>query len=192
MKSFKLQIDNSLTSVSTIKRHSMEFKLSKIAAPAIMFSAMLLLGSCSGKSENKTEEISEEEFYATQPVVSGQYDADYYNISGENARKGPFDGKILIALEPENSGIYVYENGNRAKIDYRLMLGKPFEKGADGNFSSVDKNGGAVTVATDSTVYTLSFKSKGDDVKIFFNPKPVQTATSFEIWQRISNAVSKK
>lgn len=149
----------------------MEFKLSKIAAPAIMFSAMLLLGSCSGKSENKTEEISEEEFYATQPVVSGQYDADYYNISGENARKGPFDGKILIALEPDNSGIYVYENGNRAKIDYRLMLGKPFEKGADGNFSSVDKNGGAVTVATDSTVYTLSFKSKGDDVKIFFNPK---------------------
>lgn len=170
----------------------MKFKFRQIVSYAFAVMSIGLLTSCSGNKTKDSEQISDEEFYATQPVVSGQYEADYYNISGEPARKGPFDGRILIALEPDNSGIYVYENGNRVKIDYRLMLDHPFNKGENGVYSTVDKNGNPVEVKTDSTVYALSFKSKGKDVEIFFNPKPTKTASSFEIWERISSQISNK
>lgn len=151
------------------------------------------LSSCSGNGKNeKKAEVSEEDFYATQPCVSGQYEASYFEIKGKNSRKGPFDGRIMMALDPESCGIYVYENGNRVKINYRLVADKPFEKQADGVFLTADKSGNPISVTNDSTSNILSFVNKGDTVAITYNPVPASTATAAEMWQRISNAINNK
>lgn len=163
--------------------------LSYLTVAAIALSAV----SC-GKQDSKTESklADETAFYASQPIESGQYRAVNYNITGANERKGHFDGRMLIALDPERSGLYVYENGNRTKIDYRVMLAKPFERGDSGVYNSTDTEGRPVTIRTDSTVYTLSFQKKDSHVSIGFESKPMSTGTPYDIWQRISDAISKK
>lgn len=159
-------------------------------ATALVFSFLSLSliscgGSGSSKSEAEEKEPTEEEFYATQPVVSGLYDADYYDIKGNNPRKGKFDGRIYIALNPKFSAFNVFENGNRTKIDYFVNLKEPFEK-TDSVYSTLDTKNLPVTINTDSTTYFLNFIHQNDTVCIGFNPKPRHEGTATEIAEKIA------
>lgn len=153
------------------------------------------LGACSpkGGSESKSSEtgISEKEFAESQPIESGQYRAVSYDIEGQNARKGRFDGRLLVSLSPEQSGMYVYENGNRAKIDYKLVLKSPFEKGDSGVYKALDVNDLPVTLSTDSTIYVLGFDKNSHQVKISFESAPMMTGTPLEMMERISTMIKK-
>ena len=153
------------------------------------------LNSCAGNTSSKSEEsvkVDDEAFYATQPVHSGLYDADYYDISGSNARKGRFDGRIYFSLSPELSAFYVFENGNRTKIDYLVSLKKPFEKNDSGIYYSIDSKDHPVTINTDSTMYVLDFMRGSEDLKITFSPKPRHEGTAVEILEKMSAQKNKK
>ena len=150
---------------------------------------MLALASCGGSNQSQSQEtnaVDDETFYATQPLVSGLYGADRYDIAGEDARKGKFDGRVLVALSPETSALYVYENGNRAKIDYMVALKAPFEKGDSGVYTAVDVNNLPVTISADSASYVLSFEKNQKKVQIGFDQKPTSTGTALEIVERIN------
>ena len=158
------------------------------------------MASCGGgsKEAGKAEKaVDDEAFYATQPVVSGQYRAFSYDITGgNNPRKGKFDGRLLVSLSPSDPcGMYVYENGNRAKIDYKIVLKAPFEKGDSGVYKTVDTRDLPVTISSDSLGYVLSFEKKGTDattqIKIGFEKDPMSTGTAIEMMERISTAMQK-
>ena len=165
----------------------------KIKFP-LFIAGLLVLVSCGGNS--KTEEsaaaIDDEAFYSTQPVHSGLYDADYYDITGPSALKGRFDGRIYFTLSPAQSAFYVFENGNRTKIDYIVALQKPFEKGDSGVYHSLDTKDRPVTLSTDSTMYTIDFQRSGEDMKITFNPKPRHTGSALEILEKMNAQKNKK
>lgn len=160
-----------------------------------IFGAMiaLALGACSpkGGSEKPADEETSAAFVESQPIESGQYRAVSYDIEGANARKGRFDGRLLVSLSPEQSGMYVYENGNRAKIDYKLVLKSPFEKGDSGIYKAIDVNDLPVTISTDSTIYTLGFMKNNHNVKIAFESAPMTTGTPLEMMERISSMIKK-
>lgn len=156
-----------------------------------IFAGLLILAACAGnKTTKETKAVDDDSFYATQPVVSGQYRAVSYDIEGDKARKGKFDGRIFVALSPEQSGIYVYENGNRTKIDYTVVLSAPFEKGDSGIYTTTDNHGLPVTVRTDS-LYTLSFEKKSGKVSIGFEPTPMWTGTALQTLERITEQKGK-
>ena len=152
-----------------------------------------VLNSCGGSSA-KTEAIptDDDAFYSTQPLHSGLYDADYYDITGPNARKGKFDGRIYFSLSPKTSGINVFENGNRTKIDYIVGLEKPFEKDGNGLYVSTDMKGKPVSVCTDSSSYVLSFIHFNDTVQIGFSPKARHLGSAIDILEKMNERKSKK
>lgn len=157
--------------------------------------AMVGLTGCGGTGGSKTDSDSiaadTPAFVENQPLESGQYDATAYDIKGDNARSGKFDGRILFSLSPEQSAIYVYENGNRAKIDYLVMLAHPFEKGDSGIYVSADNKGKPVTVSTDS-VYTLRFEKGNSNLCIEFDKTPRSTSSAIDVLQRIQELKSKQ
>lgn len=162
---------------------------------AIFLLAVFTLSSCSGSSSSKSEEtaaVDDDAFYATQPVHSGLYDADYYDIAGPNARKGRFDGRIYFSLSPKTSAINVFENGNRTKIDYLVGLEKPFEKDANGVYSDTDMKGKPVTINTDSTTYFLKFIHFNDTVTIGFSPKARHLGSAIDILEKMTDRKNKK
>lgn len=167
----------------------------KIKAFFTMAAVALALSSCGGNKaaseEKETAQVDMQAFQASQPVESGQYRAVDYDIVGETGRKGRFDGRLLISLSPEQSGMYVYENGNRAKIDYKIVLKTPFEKGDSGRFNAVDVNDLPVTISTDSTIYTLSFEKNKHKVSIGFESTPMSTGTPLEVMEKISATIHK-
>lgn len=150
--------------------------------------ALAALASCGG-GEKKEAATDDAAFYATQPLKSGEYAATYYTIA-QPERKGNFDGRMLVALSPEGSGIYVYENGNRAKIDYRIMLDKPFAAADSGRYVSTDNQGGRVVISPDSAGYVLAFERKGSPIEIRFEKKPLSQGTASEMWNRIRSRLS--
>lgn len=145
-------------------------------------------GSNSGKTENAD---SVESQIPVQPVESGHYSASYYDISGTNARKGKFDGRMYVALGKDQSAIYVYENGNRAKIDYMILLEKPFEKNDSGFYKTADSKGAPVIMYTDSATYKLTFEKGESNVTIDFDRNPLSTSSAFEIIEKINEQKSK-
>lgn len=155
---------------------------------------MLILNSCGSNSTSQKEviKVDDEAFYATQPVHSGLYDADYYDITGTNARKGRFDGRIYFSLSPETSAFYVFENGNRTKIDYTVSLQRPFEKGDSGIYRSVDTKDRPVTICTDSTMYVLDFQRGQENLQITFNPKPRHEGNALEILEKMAAQKNKR
>lgn len=155
----------------------------------LMMFCMIAFNSCGGnstKSEDNAAEVDDEAFYATQPVHSGLYNADYYDITGNNPRKGKFDGRVYIALNPKVSALYVFENGNRTKIDYLVGLQKPFQKGENGIFSAMDNKDQPVTLNTDSSTYVLTFQHFNDTVQIGFSPKARHTASALDILEKMN------
>lgn len=165
------------------------FKLKSLISGLSMILAFCLLnlsscGSSNSKASDEENATDDEAFYKSQPVESGLYDADYYDIIGKNSRKGKFDGRIYFGLTPKTSAINVFENGNRTKIDYLLVLQKPFEKNDSGVYVSVDMKNNPVCVVPD-TVYALKFIHSSDTVQINFNPKPRHTASGLQILEKI-------
>lgn len=96
---------------------------------------------------------------------------------------------MLIALSPEQSALYVYENGNRAKIDYKVVLERPFEKNDSGVYVSADSKGKPVTISTDSTFYTLTFDKNESKISIDFDKTPKSTGTAIEVLERITSMI---
>ena len=165
-------------------------RVSSFLVIAMALTTCISMNSCGGNNTGgKTEEeakIDNAAFYESQPVESGLYDADYYDITGPNSRKGHFDGRIYFSLSPETSAFYVFENGNRTKISELGIMPRPFEKGDSGIYSTVDSNNLPVIINTDSASYILCFQNRGSDYKITFNPKPRHTGTAVEILEKIN------
>ena len=161
----------------------------------LLFASFFCMLSSCGGSSTKTEEAAatdDDAFYATQPVHSGLYDAEYYDITGQNARRGKFDGRIYFSLSPKTSAINVFENGNRTKIDYLVGLEKPFAKEGNGLYQTVDMKGNPVCVNTDSATYVLSFIHLNDTVNIGFSPKARHTGSAIDILEKMTERKSKK
>ncbi|MFG6427395.1 hypothetical protein [Lepagella muris] len=159
------------------------------------FAALLLFVSCGGTTKDSNADsavVNEEAFSASQPVESGIYDATRYDIQGPNARKGKFDGRVIFTISPEQSAFYVYENGNRTKIDYKVILGKPFEQGDSGIYRSVDVKGLPVTIVPDSADYVLNFEKGETKVAIGFDKKPRNTYSAVEAIERMNEQIQKK
>lgn len=154
---------------------------------------MLLFAACGGGNKEKASSapVDDDAFYATQPVHSGLYDATSYDIEGTNARKGKFDGRVFFTLSPEASAIYVYENGNRTKIDYKVVLQKPFEKGDSSIYRTVDVKGNAVTVTPDSVGMMLRFEKPGVKVAIGFDKNPRNTWNALETLEKMNEQIQK-
>ncbi len=164
--------------------------------------AGLILASCGGNAAKdtatdstvatETTAIENDEFYASQPVHSGTYIANSYDITGERARKGKYDGRIIFTLSPSTtSALYVYENGNRAKINYKVILKHPFEKGDSGVYKTVDVNDLPVTITPDSTEYYLAFQKNNSNIKIGFEPKPKTSTNAFEALEDMNKEIQR-
>ena len=152
-----------------------------------------VMASCGGNSNKEKEaeaQAESEAFAAEQPVESGVYDATYFDIKGKDSRKGPFDGRVIYSLSPEQSAIFVYENGNRTKIKHILMLDKSFQK-QDSVYVAVDKTGIPVTVGNDSTSMYIDYIANSDTVTITFNPTPRNTYTPLEALEKIKEQAAK-
>lgn len=155
--------------------------------------ALALFSACGSKGSDNGAANAEADtaaFAENQPVESGIYDASAYVITGENAREGKFDGRVIVALSPEQSALYVYENGNRAKINYSVVLERPFEKGDSGIYRTVDVKGKPVVVTTDS-VYTLTFDKNAQQVKIDFSNSPRTTGSAIDMLERMNEQLKK-
>jgi len=153
-------------------------------------SLILALGSC-GNNKKAAEEAAanEETFYAAQPIESGIYDATYFNIKGNDSRKGAFDGRVIVSISPEQNAMFVYENGNRTKIKHLVMLDAPFEKG-DSTYTTASK-GAPVSLATDSTNYIVNYINNNDTVTITFNQQARSKYQPLEALKKIQEEASK-
>lgn len=157
---------------------------------------LMAAASCGGNSASKEaaqEEVAEqaEQTMPEQPLESGQYRAVSYDITGKNTRKGKFDGRVLLYVSPESSGFYVFENGNRAKIDYKVLLKAPFEKADSGRYTAVDLKDLPVTLTPDSLDWILSFEKGESKINIGIEAAPMNTGTPVEIMERISAQIQK-
>lgn len=154
----------------------------------LLFAMIMALAatSCSSNGKESGSKVEEETFAENQPLQSGTYDATYFDITGPNARKGHFDGRLMVSLSPEVSALYVYENGNHAKIEYLVMLDHPFEKGDSGIYKSLDKEGKQVIIREDS-INTLTFDRKDSQVCIQFDKTPKSVQPAFDVLQRIND-----
>lgn len=178
------------------KKKELRIVFAMTAFTIIMSFSMLAFNACgtgskSQEEQEETEKVDDDSFYETQPLHSGLYDADYYDIVGKNPRKGKFDGRIYFSLSPKTSAFNVFENGNRTKIDYTIVLQKPFEKNDSGVYCSVDMKDNPVCLTPDST-YSIKFIHFNDTVCIGFNPKPRHTGTAVEILEKINERKNKK
>ena len=179
-----------------MKKKSQFVIMGRLMGFCMMFSMFIVaLNSCGGSKTNETTKASnvdDEAFYATQPVHSGLYEADYYEIVGTNSKKGHFDGRIYFSLSPETSAFYVFENGNRTKINYIVNLQHPFEKNDSGVYTTVDTKDRLVCVTPDTAFYSLKFQRSGEEVTVNFNPKPRHTGSALEILEKMSEQRNKK
>lgn len=152
----------------------------------LAMSALLLsMAACGGndKKAAEAEAAEENDFYATQPMASGIYDATYFDIKGKDARKGQFDGRVIASISPEQSAIFVYENGNRTKIKHLVMLDEAFAQN-DSVYTAASKSQ-PVTLSTDSANYVINYIANNDTVNITFNQQPRSTYEPLEALQKI-------
>lgn len=168
--------------------------MKKTFISGLAVAALTIFCACGSKgSGDKTSESAAENaaFAENQPVESGIYDASAYQITGANEREGKFDGRVIVALSPERSALYVYENGNRAKINYSIVLDRPFEKGDSGIYRSADTKGSPVVITVDS-IYSLTFGKKSQKVKIDFDKSPRTTGSAVEMLERMNEQLKNK
>lgn len=164
---------------------------------------MFGLGSCGGNksTESASGETVEAEtaFLENQPFESGLYDADYYVVTTKDAdgkektdNKGHFDGRVFFSLSPEQSAMYVFENGNRTKINYIVNFEKPFEKTDSGSYVAIDTKQMPVVLTPDSANYLLSFERGPENYVITMSQKPRYTGTAVEIMEKMVEQKNKK
>lgn len=163
----------------------------------IMMSAMgvaLLFGACSGggKADKKDSvQVEEMTLDATIPVTSGEYRAVSFQDTATGAVRTRFDGRILMALDPGNAGIYIYENGNRTHFKAKAILSKMFEQ-KDSIYVAADKDNREITLIPGKEgIDTLVVYRGNVPVKVSFESKPMSALTPAEVWTRISTQLSK-
>lgn len=153
---------------------------------------MLAMASCGGNTKTSADEenatVAEESFYDAQPLSSGIYDATHFDIKGAKERKGSFDGRVIVSISPEQSALFVYENGNRTKIKHIVMLDGAFEK-ADSVYTSSSK-GNPVTLSADSANYIVNYVAGADTVAIIFNQKARTAYEPLEALKKIQEEAS--
>ena len=169
-------------------------KKKKMRIGMLISLTFLLFGvfSCGGgSSESKEAEPTDDEaFYSTQPMKSGLYDASHYDIKGNNERKGPFDGRVYVCLGPKRAALYVFENGNRTKINFPIDLTGPFEKTDSGVYVTTDKKDRLVKVWSDSTDFCLNFQRSGEDYTIRIAHAPRQIMSASDTFTKIEEKVN--
>jgi lipoprotein len=162
----------------------------------IMMSAMgvaLLLGACSGggkADKNDSTQAEEMSLDATLPVTSGEYRVVSFQDTAAGAVRTRFDGRMLMALDPGNAGIYIYENGNRTHFKAKAILSKMFEQ-KDSIYVATDKDNREITLIPGKDVDTLIVYRGNVPVKVSFESKPMSALTPAEVWTRISAQLSK-
>lgn len=162
----------------------------------IMMSAMgvaLLLGACSGggkADKNDSTQAEEMSLDATLPVTSGEYRVVSFQDTATGAVRTRFDGRMLMALDPGNAGIYIYENGNRTHFKAKAILSKMFEQ-KDSIYVATDKDNREITLIPGPDIDTLVVYRGNVPVKVSFESKPMSALTPAEVWTRISTQLSK-
>lgn len=162
----------------------------------IMMSAMgvaLLLGACSGggkADKNDSTQAEEMSLDATLPVTSGEYRVVSFQDTAAGAVRTRFDGRMLMALDPGNAGIYIYENGNRTHFKAKAILSKMFEQ-KDSIYVATDKDNREITLIPGQDIDTLVVYRGNVPVKVSFESKPMSALTPAEVWTRISAQLSK-
>lgn len=162
----------------------------------IMMSAMgvaLLLGACSGggkADKNDSTQAEEMSLDATLPVTSGEYRVVSFQDTAAGAVRTRFDGRMLMALDPGNAGIYIYENGNRTHFKAKAILSKMFEP-KDSIYVATDKDNREITLIPGQDIDTLVVYRGNVPVKVSFESKPMSALTPAEVWTRISTQLSK-
>lgn len=162
----------------------------------IMMSAMgvaLLLGACSGggkADKNDSTQAEEMSLDATLPVTSGEYRVVSFQDTAAGAVRTRFDGRMLMALDPGNAGIYIYENGNRTHFKAKAILFKMFEQ-KDSIYVATDKDNREITLIPGQDIDTLVVYRGNVPVKVSFESKPMSALTPAEVWTRISTQLSK-
>lgn len=162
----------------------------------IMMSAMgvaLLLGACSGggkADKNDSTQAEEVSLDATLPVTSGEYRVVSFQDTAAGAVRTRFDGRMLMALDPGNAGIYIYENGNRTHFKAKAILSKMFEQ-KDSIYVATDKDNREITLIPGQDIDTLVVYRGNVPVKVSFESKPMSALTPAEVWTRISAQLSK-
>lgn len=165
-------------------------RISPIVTASLVFMTPALMQSCTGNANEKNESAqSVSSAMAPQPLENGVYEASYYNIEGKGERKGNFDGRVMVSLDQNKSVIFVYENGNRAKIRYILSLDTPFKKDSVTYYSAASANGNVV-LNTASQPYSLTFSKGVSQITIDFDSLPKSTGTAFEMLERINNQIN--
>lgn len=165
-------------------------KVLKFFALAGVAFALASCGNSASKQQSAEAEAEADSFYAAQPVESGVYDATYFDIKGKDSRKGQFDGRVIFSLSPDQSAIFVYENGNRTKIKHVIMLKAPFEKG-DSTYVATDAKGLPVVMSSDSVSNLLDYIANNDTVTITLSKTPRNTYTPLEALEKINELATK-
>lgn len=145
---------------------------------------IIALGACTGAKKAGEENASQ--FAGEQPAESGEYRAVSFQYVDSAMTRMPFDGRIIFALEPGNSGIYVYENGNRTHFTGRVVLKTEFVK-TDSVYTATDTKDREVKVIVGAEIDTLVFPKGGKDVKVAFERKPVSAMPASDAWKRITD-----
>lgn len=154
--------------------------------------AAMMMTACGGnKSESKADAADPAEFAASQPLPSGEYRAVSFQDTAANAVRDRFDGRILLALDPDNSGIYIYENGNRTHFKASILLSEPFAA-KDSVFVAKDKDGREIEYwqGKENTDTLLVYRA-GAPVKVAFERKAIAEMPASDVWTRISAQLSK-
>lgn len=163
-------------------------KMKKIFAFMLPLMA-LFAGACSSSKTDSAAENSAE-FTSPQPFECGEYRIDSYQFTDTVSPRERFDGRMMVALKPNGSGIYMYENGNRTHFSARITMDGGFEQ-KDSLFVATDAKGNEITVKAGEEIDTVFYVYKGRPVKIAFEKTPISTANADEMWRRITDKLSK-
>lgn len=150
----------------------------------------MLAAACGGNKSESAASDNAAEFAASQPLASGEYRAVSFQDTAADAVRTRFDGRILLALDPDNSGIYIYENGNRTHFKASVPLTAPFTRD-DSIFVAKDKENREIKFWKGDGVDTLLVYRAGKPVEVAFESKPMSQLTPAEVWTRISTQLAK-
>lgn len=145
---------------------------------------MLLLWNCTSRQKD-SESSDKSSSGFVSPLESGSYSAVSFQDADSGARRTRFDGRILMAFSEDNSGLLVYENGNRTDFKAAITLTKPFVK-EDSVYVAYDQKNRPVTLIEGSENDTLMFTKGEKLVKVAFEKKPLSVMTVANAWAQIS------
>ncbi len=151
------------------------------------FASACSSGTQKGSADSAKEEAA---FSSEQPLESGEYRANSFTYDEKDAKRMVFDGRMIVAMDPANSGIYIYENGNRTNFKARLSIKKAFEK-SDSAYVAVDSKDLPVTLISGEEMDTLLFTKGTKVVKLAFERKPMSVMSPQDAWKKITAQLDK-